>query len=165
VRAFIIGRNRPAIKRAAFDLVSGPQIHDDGGMTQEPTKDSEPPDRETVSFWQWVRRGALLVVGSIVIYLLLTGPLLWSYNKTNNESWQNFVYVVVSPIIKLDAYQQREYRAALKAAIDTGGDTTGMTPPSESWWLSGSRTYWKLYGDDVNRTYNWLSILNFAADP
>ena len=55
-------------------------------MTHQPSTDSELLDQETVSFWTRVRRGVLLIVIAVVMYLLLTGPLLW--HRRQGPTWR-----------------------------------------------------------------------------
>jgi hypothetical protein len=128
-------------------------------MTHELTTDTESPDRETVSFWTRVRRGALLMVGAVVMYLLMTGPLLWSYSKIDNDAWHSFVRISLAPILKLETYEKSDYFDSLGPLKDPFLDPHNWAddPP----WLSGLKWYWDLFGDDPNRLYFFLSILEW----
>jgi hypothetical protein len=128
-------------------------------MTQQPSINAEPLNRKSDSFGTRVSRGVLLMLGAAVIYLLMTGPLLWSDSVIQDPTWSQIVKISMIPINEMESFEfRRSYvpnpDIPILEVIREDHPPPCLDPPNDSWWLAALKSYWGLFGETTTNSYD-----------
>ena len=78
----------------------------------------------------------------VCVYLLGTGPALWSRTKVENRKWNKGVIYYVAPVMWLN-YQFRDRSMLEKVgALD-------LLPSDNTRWYGWFESYWSLFGSET----------------
>jgi len=98
------------------------------------------------------RKIKLLLLCSPVIYLLLSGPALWSRTMISHKSWRKGVIYYVAPVMWLN-YQMRD-RSLLEKM---GG--IDLTRSENTQWYRYLESYWSLFGTGTSSEANKITMM------
>jgi hypothetical protein len=98
------------------------------------------------------RKLILLLIFSPVIYLLGSGPALWSRSQISNKQWKKGVIYYVAPVMWLN-YQLRNRSMIEKVgAID-------LTRSDNTQWYDSLETYWSYFGKGTVSEANKITMM------
>lgn len=98
------------------------------------------------------RRVFMFVVIVTGLYLLGTGPALWSRTKIDHRSWQKSVIYYVAPLMWLNDQFRAPSTLEKVGAID-------LLPSENTFWYRWFESYWGLFGAETRSESRRVALL------
>ncbi|MDB4786432.1 MAG: hypothetical protein P8M30_09530 [Planctomycetaceae bacterium] len=98
------------------------------------------------------RKLILLLIFSPVLYLLGSGPALWSRSQISNKHWKKGVIYYVAPAMWLN-YQIRDRSMIEKVGV------VDLTRSDNTQWYGHLETYWSYFGKGTISEANKITMM------
>lgn len=99
-----------------------------------------------------LRKWLLLSLFIPVIYLVGSGPVLWSRTLVSNETYRKGVIYYVAPLMWAN-YQLRDQSLVERMGVPD------LTPARNTVWYDCLESYWGLFGDGTLREADRITLL------